>query len=476
MVSRVEVHPGRYHDSVRLMQASKALQEAPGVADALVAMATELNLDLLTEMGFDLEAAVGAGPNDLLLAVRADSEEAIAAAHRLLDEVLTRRAAPDGGLDAPPPRTAGSAADRNNANIVLLSVPGEHVFVEAAEALDTGRHVMIFSDNVSIEQEVVLKQRGVGRGLLVMGPDCGTAIVSGLGLGFANAVQPGPVGIVGASGTGIQQVCCLLDDAGVGVRHALGTGSHDLSEQVGALSTLQALSALDADPSVEVIAVISKPPAAPVAAQVRTAAAACSKPVVIIFMGETTLEEGTAELLQRLGTPAAHYASWVTDREGHRPGAVRGLFSGGTLRDDARFVATTMLGAIGRHEGDPGHVFIDYGDDQYTRGRAHPMIDQTVRLDRLQAAATDMAVGVVLMDVVLGYGANADPAAELAPAVRQASDAGAAVVISLCGTSRDPQHRNSQAERLQATGASVWLSNAAAAREAARLASLGSEP
>ncbi len=470
MISRVEIHPGRYHDSVRLMQASKALQDVPGVTDALVAMATELNLSLLGDMGFDMDAAAGAGPNDLLLAVRGESEETIATAHRVLDDALTHKVAPSGGLDAPEPKTVGSAASINNANIVLLSVPGEHAFVEAMEALDTGRHVMIFSDNVPVEQEITLKRRGVEKGLLVMGPDCGTAIVNGLGLGFANAVQPGPVGMVGASGTGIQQMCCLLADAGVGVKHALGTGSHDLSEDIGALSTLQALDALDADPSVEVISVISKPPAGPVAAKVRKAAAECTKPVVITFMGENTLEEGAGEVLAAMGRPPAEYASWDVDQDDHRPGLVRGLFSGGTLRDEARFVAMPMLGEVGKSENDPGHTFIDYGDDEYTQGRAHPMIDQTVRIDRLEAAAADRSIGIILMDVVLGYGANADPAPELAPAISQATAAGAAVVISLCGTESDPQNRDAQAQTLQKAGASVWLSNAAAAMEAARLA------
>lgn len=472
MVSRVEIHPGRYHDSVRLMQASKALQGVPGVTDALVAMATELNLSLLAEMGFDMDATAGAGPNDLLLAVRAEDDDAVAAAHRALEEALTHHATPDGGLEAPQPKTIGTAADLNGANIVLLSVPGEHAFVEAMEALDTGRHVMIFSDNVPIAQEVALKRRGVDRGLLVMGPDCGTAIVNGLGFGFANAVHPGPVGIVGASGTGIQQVCSLLDDAGVGVRHALGTGSHDLSEEVGALATLQALEALDADPGVEVIAVISKPPAPPVADRVRTAAAGCSKPVTVIFMGESTLEDGAGKILTALGKDQVALA-WPAGNDEHRPGTVRGLFSGGTLRDEARFVATPVLGVIGTKESDPSHTFIDYGDDEYTQGRAHPMIDQTVRIDRLENAVADSDVGVILMDVVLGYGANTDPASELAPAIAKAVDSGAAVVISLCGTRGDPQDRDRQAETLQAAGASVWLSNAAAAREAARLAAGG---
>ena len=469
MISRVEIHPGRYHDSVRLMQASKALQEVAGVSDALVAMATELNLGLLEDMGFDMAEAAAAGPNDLLLAVRAESEDVIASAHAVLDDALAHKAAPSGGLDAPPPKTVGSAARANDANIALLSVQGEHAFVEAMEALADGKHVMIFSDNVPVEQEIILKKYGADHGLLVMGPDCGTAIVNGLGLGFANAMQPGPVGMVGASGTGIQQMCCLLDDAGVGVRHALGTGSHDLSEDVGAISTLQALAALDADPSVEVIVVISKPPAASVAAKVRTAATGCIKPAVIAFMGEDTLEEAAGAVLTKLGREQKTYASWSVDQENHRPGLVRGLFSGGTLRDESRFVAMPLLGEIGKKEGDPGHTFIDYGDDEYTQGRAHPMIDQTVRIDRLADAAADESIGVILMDVVLGYGANADPATELAPVVSKAVDAGAAVVISLCGTRGDPQGRDRQASVLHEAGSSVWLSNAAAAMEAARL-------
>jgi len=470
MIARVEIHPGRYHDSVRLMQASKALQNVEGIIDALVAMATELNLSLLADMGFDMDAVADAGPNDLVLALRAEDEGAIATAHQVLDDALTHKAAPSGGLDAPDPKTAGSAAAVADANVVLLSVPGEHAFVEATEALESGRHVMIFSDNVPIEQEIILKAYGGDHDLLVMGPDCGTTIINGIGLGFANAVEPGSVSMVGASGTGIQQMCALLDDAGVGVRHALGTGSRDLSEDVGAASTLQALEALEEDPGTDLIVVISKPPADPVAEKVRRAAELCSKPVVVTFMGETTLEEGAGEVLAVLGRPPAEYGTWPAANDVHRPGFVRGLFSGGTLSSEAQFVAAPILGEIGSHERDEGNTFVDYGDDEYTQGRAHPMIDQTVRLERLAAAARDESVGVILMDVVLGYGANADPAAELAPLVEQAVTAGAAVVVSLCGTRGDPQGRDAQAAALNKAGASVFLSNAAAAREAARLA------
>jgi FdrA protein len=473
MIARVEIHPGRYHDSVRLMQASKAVQSVAGVSDALVAMGTELNMSLLADMGFDMEGVGDSGPNDLLVALRAESEDAIAAAHRALDDALTHKVAPSGGLDAPDPKTAGSAAASIDANIVLLSVPGEHAFVEAMEALESGRHVMVFSDNVPLDQEIALKEYGVGHDLLVMGPDCGTTIINGVGLGFANAVQPGSVSMVGASGTGIQEMCALLDDAGIGVRHALGTGSRDLSEAVGAASTLQALAALEDDPATDLIVLVSKPPAASVAEKVRRVAESCTKPVVITFMGETTLEDGAGTVLAELGRPSAEYGSWSAPLRDHRPGTVRGLFSGGTLASEARFVAAPVLGGIGTTEGVAGHTFIDYGDDEYTQGRAHPMIDQTVRIERLAAAAHDDSVGVILMDVVLGYGANADPAAELSPLVEQAVDAGAAVVVSLCGTRGDPQGRDAQAETLNRAGASVYLSNAAAARAAASLATEG---
>jgi len=330
--------------------------------------------------------------------------------------------------------------------------------------------VMIFSDNVPLAHEVALKQEAARRGLLVMGPGAGTAIISGVGLGFANAVRPGPVGLVGASGTGIQQVCCLLDAAGVGVLHALGTGSRDLHDEVGGASTLAALDALAADPQVEAIAVISKPPGPAAADRVHRAAAACGKPTAVAFMGERTLEQASGDILRLLGRPAPEaYRTWATIYGEHRPGRLLGLFSGGTLRDEARAVARAALGETSTDAGAPGHTMIDLGDDEYTRGRPHPMIDHRTRLDFLARAAADPTVAVVLLDVVLGYGAHHDPAAALAPAVAAVTSAGAAAVASLCGTASDPQDRERQARALVEAGASVLLSNAAAARLAARL-------
>ena len=466
----VEVRRGTYHDSVRLMQASRVLQQAQGVEEALVAMATDLNRELLVGMGFDVSAIGEAGPNDLIVAVRAADEQAVAHARETLEAALVVKAGNDSGmLAAPPSHLVGSAA--RGATLALISVPGEHAFVEAMDALEHGLDVMVFSDNVPISQEVLLKQAAARLGLLVMGPDCGTSIVNGVGLGFANVVASGPVGVVGAAGTGIQQICSLLDDAGVGVRNALGTGSHDLSIEVGGSSTLRGLAALDADPSTEVLVVVSKPPAAEVAAKVRAAAARCKTPTVVVYLGEAgvTLEGAVGQVLEMLGQTPPVYASWPAPSDDHRPGVLKGLFSGGSLSSEAARLATAGLGVVGQDERASGHTVVDYGEDEYTRGRAHPMIDQRLRLQRLEAAGRDQQVGVILLDVVLGYGAHPDPASELAPVISRATAAGAAVVVSLCGTKGDPQDRDRQALHLNEAGASVWLSNAAAAGHAVSL-------
>lgn len=469
MTDRVEVHRGRYFDSVRLMLAGAAPEAVPGVERALVAMGTDLNRSLLLGLGFAAAALAGAGPDDLIVAIRAVDEAAAAAGVAAAEAALQASPAPSGGLfAAPPPRRMGSAAA--GATIALVSVPGPHAFLEAMEALRSGLSVMVFSDNVPMAQEVALKQEATRRGLLVMGPGAGTAIVRGVGLGFANAVRPGPVGIVGASGTGIQQVCCLLDNAGVGVRHALGTGSRDLHDEVGAASTLAALEALDADPTVEVIVVISKPPGPAAAEGVRRAAGRCGKPTAVAFMGERTLEDAAHDTLRLLGRQAVGLTTWAIVEGEHRPGRLLGLFSGGTLRDEARAVAGPALGEISTGVPAAGHTMIDLGDDEYTRGRPHPMIDHRTRLDHLARAAADPTVGVVLLDVVLGYGAHDDPAAALAPAVAAVVASGAAAVVSLCGSADDPQDRERQARAFVEVGASVLLGNAAAARLAARLA------
>jgi FdrA protein len=372
-------------------------------------------------------------------------------------------------FSAPPPHITSAAARLADLDLALISVPGQHAFVEAADALDADLNVMLFSDNVPLDQEIRLKEMGLARGLIVMGPDCGTAVVGGIGLGFANAVRPGPVGIVGASGTGTQHIMCLLDDAGVGISHALGTGSRDLSTEVGARATLQGLAALDLDPRTEVIVIVSKPPAPDVAARVRQAAAACATPTVMCMIGRETLEDGATAALEILGIDAPEPVSWPAPSMEMRAGGLRGMFSGGTLRDEAHMV---LRGALG--DAAQGFAMIDFGDDEYTVGRPHPMIDQRIRLEHLAAVGDDPSIGVVLADVVLGHGAHPDPASELVPVIREATEKGLAIVVSLCGAAADPQDRDGQAAALNGAGAAVFLSNAGAARHACGLLGGGS--
>lgn len=490
MTASISLRRGQYRDSVTLMQVSRELGALDGVRASFVAMATPLNLDVLTGMGFDRPA--GAASNDMLVAIDADDEDSLAAADARLAELLTARASADGGDGGrgalPAPRTVRAAARQTpDATVAVLSVPGPAVLAEAMDALDSGLSVLIFSDNLPVEDEIALKDRARDRGLLVMGPDCGTAMIGGVGLGFANVVRPGPVSLVAASGTGAQQVMCLLDAADIGMRHCLGVGGRDLSARIGARSTLQALDLLAADDGTEVVCLVSKPPAPDVAARVRQHAAALGKPVIFALLGpgRPDLTSAAAEVVRVAG------GSWVEPRcwpartgRVHMDGLLRGLYSGGTLCDEAMLIAVDALGRLASniplHPGwrlppdlrAPGHLLIDFGDDELTRGRAHPMIDPSLRLARLAEEAADPACGVLLLDVVLGHAAHPDPAAELAPAIRMARERARVdgrdlgVVIALVGTDGDPQGLDRQASALAEAGASVHLSNAAATRTA----------
>ena len=501
----VEARAGAYADSVTLMQVSAQAQAVPGVQAALVAMATELNLGLLADLGFS--APAGAGQNDLLIAVEAADDDALAAARAAVDSALTARPADQAGDPAgQPPRTTFSAARRAGPGLALISVPGQYAFAEAVDALDSGCDVMIFSDNVPVEQEVWLKDRAAGLGLLVMGPDCGTAIVSGIGLGFSHAAPPGPIGVVAASGTGAQQVVCLLDAAGAGVSAVLGVGGRDLSEAVGGRSARAALAALDEDPATELIMVLSKPPAPAVAADLRAFAASLTTPVqfALIGPGQPDLTAAAEAALRATGHAVPDWPAWpaaarpgpAAPRAGTgapaEPGALRGLFAGGTLCDEAMVIAAARLGPVYSNiplrpdwllgpqapagqagQGAARHVMIDFGDDELTAGRPHPMIDQRLRLDGLAAEAADPATAVIMLDVVLGHGAHPDPAAELAPAIAAAragrGDRDLPVVVSLIGARSDPQGLSAQATALAAAGANVFASNAQAARFACDL-------
>ncbi len=491
MKTHVELRPGAYADSVTLLQVSRAVQGVEGVATAQVAMATPLNLEVLEQMGFTLPAST---PNDMVVAIRLDDDSALDAALAAVETALTRTTSRDDGGDTREPhRTTGAALRDAGADVlVLVSVPGASATVEAMDALDAGHDVMLFSDNVPVEQEVALKTAAEARGLLVMGPDCGTAVVDGLGLGFANATSPGPVGIVAASGTGCQQLLALLDHAGVGVSNALGVGGRDLSAAVGGRSTREALRRLDADPAVDLIVLVSKPPADDVADEIREFAAALVTPVEIALLGpgQPDLTAAAERVLQRLGHAVPEWPVTGLDKLDHREGKLdhregkldhregkldhrkassttgtanrkgdllHGLFVGGTLRDEAALIAGGE------------HPMVDFGADELTQGRAHPMIDPAIRLEHLSRVADDPRTGVVLLDVVLGHGAEPDPAAALAPVVRDVVTNGVPVVVSCVGTTGDPQGLDAQRAALAEAGAEVHLSNARATRRALEL-------
>ena len=500
MTDLVEVRRGAYYDSVSLMQVSKAVREVPGLSAALVAMATDLNTDLLAGMGFTVDEAVG--PNDMLVAFRGDHQAAIEAGRAALDDALAALKAAGtsaGGFgDAPPPRTLGTAAARSGANLALISVPGANAFVEAMDAVTSGVSVVLFSDNVSVEQEIALKDAALASDVLVMGPDCGTAVVAGVALGFANLVRAGSVGLVAASGTGAQQVMCLLDIAGVGMSHCLGVGGRDLSSAVGGRSTRQALAALAADPSTESIIVVSKPPADDVLNAIQSYAATLGKSVhwAILGAGRPDLTAAGEAALATTPDGIPAWPQWLagaptevsSEPKAKRTNSfLRGLFCGGTLADEAMIIASEQLGpirsniplspelALGPELRSDAHLVIDFGDDRLTRGRPHPMIDPSLRLERIAVEGDDPTCAILLLDLVLGFGSHADPAEDLAAAITSARKAAAAggrelpVVVSLIGVEDDPQGLSRCARTLHASGASVFVSNAQATRHALSL-------
>jgi succinyl-CoA synthetase alpha subunit len=493
-VSRCLVRPDTYRDSVELMRVAAEMERAPGVARAALMMATPANRALLAEARLLTGDAETAGANDLVIAVTGRDAAAAEAALDRAVQMLSPKPVIAGSLSpAPPPRTLAEARARlDGANLAIVSTPGAYAAAEALKALKRGLHVFLFSDNVSLDEEIELKRVARSKSLMLMGPDCGTAILDGIPLGFANAVKRGRIGLVGASGTGLQQVSCLIDRIGEGVSQVIGVGGRDLDERVGGVMMRAAIERLADDPETRVLVLVSKPPTASVAQHILEAARNSGTPVVVSFLGAdasaieatgarpaATLEDAArlAVSIAR-GEPAPTAVSGdqrpaeSRARIGHlasRRRRVRGLFSGGTLCLEAKLIlASSECGA--------GHTAVDLGADELTVGRPHPMIDFRLRNDRIAATAAEPDTAVILLDVVLGYGAHPDPAGALVPAIDLARERhaeagqGVAFVASICGTPGDPQGLESQEERLRAAGVVLAPSNAEAARLAARLA------
>jgi FdrA protein len=507
MATSSRLYPNLYKDSVSLMTVTVQVTDVPGITTGSVVMASATNVENLAQAGlgeFDVK------PNDLVVAV-SGTEEACGQALELADSLLSKAAGSgtDDDATAKAPVTSiqmAEAADPD-LNLALISVPGDYAAAEAMKALRLGMDVMVFSDNVTPGAELAIKTFAREADLMVMGPDCGTSIINGIPLGFANVVRRGPIGVVGASGTGTQEVTVRIHQVGSGVSQALGTGGHDLAEAIGGISMLHGLAALDGDRDTKVIVLVSKPPAEAVAAKVLAAAEASAKPVVVIFLGADPAAVtrngvyGAAYLAEAAdmaaalaggGTPSAgeltisdHMRNTLRQKASAMTPAqqfVRGIFSGGTFCFEAQLVHRGQ--GIRAHSNTPvdgnakladiatsvENTIIDMGDDDFTQGRPHPMIDPTLRDSRIRDEIADATTAVVLFDVVLGYGSAADPIAGLLPVLEETGHA-VTFIGYVCGTDLDPQDREQVVSRLQSAGVLVASSNAEAAAWSAALIS-----
>lgn len=493
------VKQNTYQDSINLMLLTNRINTLEGVIQSSIMMGTDANKDIFRNTGLLTPEADAANPNDMVIVVEADDEKTV-------DMVLEETTAFLNDLSVKKQQSElkeaaswdEAAAMLPDANLALFSTPGEYTAPEIEKALDLGLHVFSFSDNIALEDEIRLKKKAHEKGLLFMGPDCGTGIISSIPVAFTNVVRPGNIGIVGASGTGIQEVTAVIDRLGGGVVHAIGTGGRDLNEKVGAITVKDAILGLEHHEPTDVIVVISKPPAKEVRDEVVELLQKVTKPVVAIFLGEKpdahqghvylahTLEE-TARIAVDLANGAAVKKNYCEplafhcDKPLSAEKTVKGLYSGGTLAAEAAMLVSEALdlGGLIKEEGymlkSGGYEVMDLGDDIYTQGKPHPMIDPEVRIKKIRECAAQPDTGVILLDCMLGYGCHPDMAGALAPVIRESLDKARAegrelyFVGSVCGTEHDPQDYHKSVEKLKECGVLVESSNARAIRLALEL-------
>lgn len=526
MATKSIIIKGRYYDSVSLMNVARQVNGLPGITESAVVMGTAANKDILRGSGIYLAEFEDTSDADLLIAVKSEDETllepALAEVQRILDSL---RKKVDDGKGVSRPRSLEAAVEAlPGANMAMISVAGQYAGDLTLKALQHGMHVLLFSDNVSLEREVALKQFAHEKGLLVMGPDCGTAIINGAPLAFANVVTRGPIGCVAAAGTGLQEVTCLISNHGGGISQAIGTGGRDIKKEVGGITFIDGLRALVQDEATKVIVLVSKPPHPEVMEKIGREVTGVAKPVVAVFLGAdpevvrgmgmtpaTTLEEASLEavrlarVLETLaedrdaakahGTadvPPADVAPRAAEMEKRlQPFQkyVRGLFSGGTFCYEAQLLLKGGVDEVwsntpakgvktlpDAHQS-IGHTVVDLGDDQFTVGKPHPMIDFSTRNKRILAEAADPETAVILLDLVLGYGSNLTPLPDLVPTLAEALAIAEKharylpIVCSVTGTDEDPQHRGQVVKALQEIGVVVERSNAAACALAAALVS-----
>jgi len=515
MITRVIVKKATYRDSISLMKISNTISKLPGIAQAAVVMGTELNRRVLSEAGFAGAAIGRAASVDMIVAIEAKDAMSLVTASTEVDRLLSPGERP-AGEKAPPASLEEALEVLPDANLAVISVPGQFAKREAMQALARGLNVFLFSSNVSREEEVELKRRAKDKGLLLMGPDCGTSIINHKVLGFGNAIRAGTIGLVSASGTGAQEVTTLIHKAGLGISQAIGTGGGDLSEQVGGITTIQGIELLEADDQTDVIVLISKPPAPSTMRKVLEVARRCRKPVLVNFLGgyvsprllgklraANTLDDAAGLACELAGgkrrapadtLPEATISTAFAENKklAKSQKYLRGLFAGGTLCYESQSVLRPLLGDV--YSNAPinsdykilgeapskKHACIDMGAEEFVEGRAHPMMDFGLRNLRILQEARDPETAVILIDVELGYGSNADPAGQLVPVIqkakRLAEKAGRNLpfVASVVGTEGDFQGLARQEKALSDAGALISPSNAQATKVSALITSGGS--
>jgi succinyl-CoA synthetase alpha subunit len=510
MATGFVIRKNQFYDSVFLMGISKRISDIQGVQQNAVLMGSDTNKGLLSSIGIHDTQIDGAQPNDLIVGIVADTEQVITGVLEELDKYLL------GGVPVSatsnPHSLEEGLAQKPNANLAVVSVPGEYAAREARKALEAGLNVFLFSDNVSIEDELDLKKFAAEKSLLVMGPDCGTSLIGGVGIGFANVVRKGSIGVIGAAGTGVQEFTSQVHNAGFGISHAIGTGGHDLSDRIEGLTTLAALAALETDPQTKVIAMISKPPGVNTLSRLMERIQTCTKPVIGCFLGMHIESQDQIGIFQSAHTideavrlainlidgkhiceetvfskeetewMAREKSSWSSEQK-----YLRGIFAGGTfcyqsqqVFRDAGITVYSNAPLESKYKLEDsncsrGHTIVDMGADEYTVGKPHPMIDGTLRKQRILAESRDPQTAVLLLDFILGYNASMEPVGELLDAINEAKQVAKShtrhltVVASVCGTDGDPQILNMQIKLLMDAGVFVFQSNAKAAAFCAAL-------
>lgn len=493
------VKKGSYHDSVVLMLLTNQISTIEGVKKVSIMMATPANKDIYRQSGLATEELEAASANDLVIVADVDDDSLLNTIEDEMEKFFQKQS-----TESNEKKGAESVkswekalAKQPDANLAVISIPGAYAALEADRALDEGLNVFMFSDNVTLEDEVSLKKKAHEKGLAVMGPDCGTGIIQSVPIAFTNNVAPGSIGIIGASGTGIQELTTIIDRLGEGVTNAIGIGGRDLNAAVGGITMMDMIDAMEDDDAVKVLVIVSKPPAKEVRDKIAARLSNFSKPIVTLFVGEKpeyheenfyhayTLDEAARLAVGLVRGEEIPEASVDVDEsqfyKAEDKKTIKAYYSGGTLANEAAMLIKDAMDVKVPPEDIEGYmlqldgnVVVDLGDDAYTQGKPHPMIDPAKRIECMQEAVDDESTGAVLFDIMLGYGSHADMAGALLPTIKElmakAESQGRKVffVATVCGTRRDFQGYDEAVNKLKDAGVIVCENNKLACRTAIR--------